>query len=377
MSDDSESDYAAPSSRSSRDKKRPKSANPSDRKPAVKSKGKSNSNPKSKSKRKRADNGSDSDSASSYSQSPSSFSSPSEFSEEDNESDYSDRPKKAKAKAAKATPASNKKSLSKPSSNKKPPSKVPRKPAPKDPDDSDLSAVSPNENTPFSSQNTHFKAENVSDGEIPSPSDKRKSAPQSFQKSAKKREMLSVLPLYAPKAAIPNSLILQIEDPQLNMNDDSGVIGRLKIENNKTDNNNAHDGKQLILDVKGNLYSAQLFPSCTIALVTCGPTEAKIEGLSDCITVTSPLDDLYGSSTGTGYLDLADDLDEDVNAEWAAEEKEKKKEKAKQKKEKEKENEKADKKFKSFGSRSKNKAKKPKKKAPSKKASTSNKKSKQ
>ena len=118
-------------------------------------------------------------------------------------------------------------------------------------------------------------------------------APASSPSVVKKRkikvvqEQMTTLPLMLPKTHSDNTILVQLDDRQLNMAGDAGAIGRLRVK----------DGR-LELDLNGKRLKGQTFPSVTCMIVTIGKTEAKVTHVVDEICVVSGKEDMLNKMGG-------------------------------------------------------------------------------
>ena len=106
----------------------------------------------------------------------------------------------------------------------------------------------------------------------------------------------SILPLMLVPKVRRDCLLVEADDPSLDLSGDFGVIGKLHVrkggsaaastEGASEKTSVAELRRSLMLDLKGKVYDADIVPCNTIALLTVDQSKAKIEGIfSDFVQV--------------------------------------------------------------------------------------------
>ncbi len=77
-------------------------------------------------------------------------------------------------------------------------------------------------------------------------------------------QQLTTLPLMLPKKSSENTVLVQLNNQELDMKGDAGTIGRLRVK----------DGR-IELEMNGKKFHGQTFPSVTCMVVAISKTEAR------------------------------------------------------------------------------------------------------
>ena len=90
-----------------------------------------------------------------------------------------------------------------------------------------------------------------------------------------------------PKRSSENTVLVQLDDQELDMKGDAGTIGRLRVK----------DGR-IELDLNGKRLHGQIYPSVTCMVVSINRTEARVTQLVDEICVVSSQEDIMKKMGG-------------------------------------------------------------------------------
>ena len=147
----------------------------------------------------------------------------------------------------------------------------------------------------------------------------------SAKPAAKKRAPPSSrLPLlFAPKVR-RDTLLLEANDPGLDLSGDFGCIGKMHVKKASSSSGGASSSQQddgsagrvaevrqtLMVDLKGKVYDADILPSHTLCLLAVDGSKAKIEAVfSDFVQLSAPRDSIFdmqevnAGDFGTDFFD--------------------------------------------------------------------------
>ena len=99
---------------------------------------------------------------------------------------------------------------------------------------------------------------------------------------------LETLPLMLPKKSSENTILVQLDDQELDMKGDAGTIGRLRVKEGRIE-----------LDLNGKKLHGQIYPSVTCMVVSINKSEARVTQMVDEICVVSRQEDMVKQMSGT------------------------------------------------------------------------------
>eukprot|EP00697_Spironema_sp_BW2_P011188 gnl/Spiro4/26792_TR13312_c0_g1_i1.p1 gnl/Spiro4/26792_TR13312_c0_g1~~gnl/Spiro4/26792_TR13312_c0_g1_i1.p1 ORF type:complete len:328 (+),score=100.37 gnl/Spiro4/26792_TR13312_c0_g1_i1:73-1056(+) len=114
----------------------------------------------------------------------------------------------------------------------------------------------------------------------------------------------SEMPLLSGGSA-SSAILIQVETPD-NMAGDMGAVGRLKVQNDEN----------ILLDLKGTIYSGELVPCHTLLVVKMQGDKAKVEACHQAFVQLKRIKNIFDSEVVTeGEVEgMFDDPDDDINA---------------------------------------------------------------
>merc|ERR1719336_3384814 len=106
---------------------------------------------------------------------------------------------------------------------------------------------------------------------------------------AAKQQIFHEHTLNLPRSCKYGSLILEVEDKNLNVEGDTGVIGRLRATQSK-----------VTIDMASQIWAGPLVETNSIMLVSLEPKQAQIEGILSGVVRCKKLHNIYDFETRSG-----------------------------------------------------------------------------